>query len=116
MANGEWGRRTDYSLFAIGKAAGTKPAGAGDALGRSAAMPDCPLSSEQGLENAQNDKGLAIGSSWHRFGIGVTFAWGRRRLGSGVATLAMTGNTRVNGNGRSPWPSPSRVISFLGVA
>jgi hypothetical protein len=57
MANGEWGRRTDYSPFAIGKAAGTKPAGAGDALGRSAAMPDCPLSSEQGLENAQNDKG-----------------------------------------------------------
>ena len=30
---------------------------AGDALGRSAARPDCPLSSEQGLENAQNDKG-----------------------------------------------------------
>jgi hypothetical protein len=57
VANGEWGRRTDYSPFAIGKAAGTKPAGAGDALGRSAAMPDCPLSSEQGLENAQNDKG-----------------------------------------------------------
>ena len=57
VANGEWGRRTDHSLFAIGKAAGTKPAGAGDALGRSAAMPDCPLSSEQGLENAQNDKG-----------------------------------------------------------
>ena len=57
VANGEWGRRTDYSRFAIGKAAGTKPAAAGDALGRSAAMPDCPLSSEQGLENAQNDKG-----------------------------------------------------------
>src|ERR1700691_4450858 len=44
VANGEWGRRTDYSPFAIGKAVGTKPAGAGDALGRSAAMPDCPLS------------------------------------------------------------------------
>jgi hypothetical protein len=45
-------------IRAIGKAAGTKPAGAGDALGRSAALrPDCPLSSEQRLENAQNDKG-----------------------------------------------------------
>src|ERR1700677_2142198 len=111
VANGEWGRRTDYSPFAIGKAAGTKPAGAGDALGRSAAMPDCPLSSEQGLENAQKTRAsywLELASIW----IGVTFAWGRRRLGSGVATLAMTGNARGNGNSRSPWPSPSRVISF----
>ena len=50
--------RVRMLIRAIGKAAGTKPAGAGDALGRSAAMrPDCPLSSEQGLENAQNDKG-----------------------------------------------------------
>ena len=41
-----------------GKAAGTKPASAGDALGRSAAArPDCPLPSEQVLENAQNGKG-----------------------------------------------------------
>ena len=41
-----------------GKAARTKPASAGDALGRSAAArPDCPLPAEQGLENAQNGKG-----------------------------------------------------------
>jgi hypothetical protein len=35
-----------------------KPAGAGDAVGRSAAEhPDRPLRSKQGLENAQNGKG-----------------------------------------------------------
>src|ERR1700728_1571900 len=41
VANGEWGRRTDYSRFAIGKAAVTKPAGAGDArpIGRAARLP-----------------------------------------------------------------------------
>jgi hypothetical protein len=45
-----------------GKAARTKPACAGDAIGRSAAArPDCPLPAEQALENAQNGKGLAIG-------------------------------------------------------
>jgi hypothetical protein len=29
------------------------------------------------LENAQNGKGLAIGSSWHGFPIGATFALAR---------------------------------------
>src|SRR5271168_900481 len=41
-----------------GKPAGTKPASASDAIGRSAtARPDCPLPAEQVLENAQNGKG-----------------------------------------------------------
>ena len=41
-----------------GKPAATKPASAGDALGRSAAArPECPLPAEQGLGNAQNGKG-----------------------------------------------------------
>jgi hypothetical protein len=45
-----------------GKPAATKPASAGDAVGRSvAARPDCLLPVEQALENAQNGKGLAIG-------------------------------------------------------
>ena len=43
-----------------GKPAGMKTVG--DALGRSTAeRPECPSPSEQGLENAQNGKGLAIG-------------------------------------------------------
>jgi hypothetical protein len=41
-----------------GKPAGTKPASASDAIGRSAAArPDCPLPAEHVLENAQNRKG-----------------------------------------------------------
>ena len=50
---------TPNGLFAIRywKGRRDETRGAGDALGRSAAMPDCPLSTEQGLENAQNDKG-----------------------------------------------------------
>jgi len=62
MANGDAERTIRLSLrYKRGKPAGTKLACAGDALGRSAAArPDCPLPSEQALENAQNGKGQLL--------------------------------------------------------
>jgi hypothetical protein len=85
MASSEWRMGTPNGPFAIRHSlletpAGTKPAGAGDALGRSAMMPDCPLSSEQGLENAQNDKG------WLLARVGIDLGSASRSLGVGAAS------------------------------
>src|ERR1700739_4642947 len=75
-------------------------------IGRDARL---PLVERARALKCSKRQGLAIGLSWHPFWVGVTFAWDRRRLGSGAATLVITGNTPGNGNNPSPSPSPSRV-------
>ena len=73
MASSEWRMGTPNELFAIrywkGRRDGDRRRG--DALGRSAAMHDSPLSSEQGLQNAQKTASywLELASIWD----GVTF-------------------------------------------
>src|ERR1700683_4314102 len=81
----------------------------------SADRPRCPIApcrARKGLKMLKTTRAsywLALGSIWDRRHV----RWGSAPPCSGVATLAMTGNARGNGNSRSPWPSPSRVISLL---
>src|SRR5271168_4005051 len=114
MASSEWRMGTPNGLFAIrywkdrrdetrGRRRRPRP------IGR-----DAPCRASKGLKMLKTTRPsywLELASIWDR----LTFAWGRRRLGSGVATLAMTGNARGNGNSRSPWPS-RRIEAFIQVA
>ena len=99
VANGEWGRRTDYSPFAMGKAAGTKPAGAGDALGRSpsADRPRCPIApcrARKGLKMLKTTRA----SYW----LELASIWDRRhvRLGSAPPRLR---RRYARSDGKRPW-------------
>ena len=113
VANDEWDaeRTIRHSPFAIGKAAaGTKPAGAGDALDRDASR-FAPCRASKCLKMFKTTRA--------NYWLELASIWDRRYVPLGSAAPRLRHRYARN-DGKRPWkweqsepsPSPSRVISF----